>query len=304
MKTTNQFKTPFYVIASLMIGFASCKKESTETPATDEPTADFIGVAASSTTTTSTSASPDSVYMVQPCGPENHREAVAEANLSASITTYLTTSYPGYVFHKAFAVKNKSGVTAGFAVVIYYNQKAVGLAFDKAGNFVKVLEQREKSDLHGTTGWHFGGRFSDRDGKLKDTIALVSLSSTVHLYMTANYPTDTLVRAYLNKDGGIVVITRNNGAFATAFNASFQFIKRVQLHSKEGVCHSITQSALQAAILTYLDTTYPNYVFKNAFSITLNSTVKGYVVLLDANNTKYAVEFDASGNFYRAKTII
>jgi hypothetical protein len=31
--------------------------------------------------------------------------------------------------------------------------------------------------------------------------------------------------------------------------------------------------------------------------------VKGYVVFIDANNTKYAVEFDAAGNFLRAKTI-
>lgn len=300
-----QFKTPFYVIASLMIGFVSCKKESTETTTTDDPsTADYIGVAASSTTTTSTSAAKDSVYIMQPCGPRNHREAVAEAALSANITTYLTTNYQGYTFHKAFAVRNKSGVTAGYAVVIYFNGKPVGLAFDKDGNFVKVLEQREKSDVKGTTGWHFGGRFSDRDGKQRDTIALVSLTSAVNLYMNVNYPKDTLVRAYLNKDGGVVVITRNNGAFATAFNAGLQFIKRVQLHSKEGVCQSIAQAALQATILTYLDATYPNYVFKNAFSITINGTVKGYVVLLDANNTKYAVEFDASGNFYRAKTII
>jgi hypothetical protein len=31
--------------------------------------------------------------------------------------------------------------------------------------------------------------------------------------------------------------------------------------------------------------------------------VKGFVVVIDANNTKYAVEFDAAGNFVKAKTI-
>lgn len=40
-----------------------------------------------------------------------------------------------------------------------------------------------------------------------------------------------------------------------------------------------------------------------AFSVSENGALKGYLVFIDANNTKYAVEFDASGQFLRSKTI-
>jgi hypothetical protein len=44
-------------------------------------------------------------------------------------------------------------------------------------------------------------------------------------------------------------------------------------------------------------------VFNKAFSITNDGVIKGFVVVIDANNTKYAVEFDVSGTFVSAKTI-
>jgi hypothetical protein len=49
--------------------------------------------------------------------------------------------------------------------------------------------------------------------------------------------------------------------------------------------------------------TYPNYVFDKAFSVTVGGTLKGYVVILDASITRFAIAFDASGNFVQAKTI-
>jgi hypothetical protein len=61
--------------------------------------------------------------------------------------------------------------------------------------------------------------------------------------------------------------------------------------------------ALLSMAASYLTTAYPNYVFKKAFSISQSGTIKGYVVFIDANNTKYAVEFDASDNFIKAKTV-
>jgi hypothetical protein len=60
---------------------------------------------------------------------------------------------------------------------------------------------------------------------------------------------------------------------------------------------------LPSVAANYLAQTYPNYTFKKAFSFSLGGTLKGYVVFLDANNTKYAVEFDAAGNFLRAKAV-
>jgi len=62
-------------------------------------------------------------------------------------------------------------------------------------------------------------------------------------------------------------------------------------------------SALPATAQTYLSTTYPNYVFKQAFEVIQNGTRQGYAVFIDANGTKYALAFDASGNFIKAVTV-
>ncbi|MDQ6904055.1 MAG: hypothetical protein M3139_13720 [Bacteroidota bacterium] len=45
------------------------------------------------------------------------------------------------------------------------------------------------------------------------------------------------------------------------------------------------------------------YVFNQAFSVSKNGTLLGYVVCIDSNGTKYALEFDASATFLKANTI-
>ena len=62
-------------------------------------------------------------------------------------------------------------------------------------------------------------------------------------------------------------------------------------------------SALLALVLAYLEEAYPNYVFEKAFRVQWKGAVQEYVVVIDANNTKYALAFDASGNFLKVKTI-
>lgn len=288
-----------YSAAVLLLGFTACKKEASTETSEDASASPTIAVAASATIAT---ASQDTVYLLQPCGRGAKRTAIAEADLPAVVATYLSANYAGYTFYKAFSINDRSGATTGYVAVIYYNDKPVGLQFDGSGNFVKVLEQRERDDLQGP-GWHHGGRFQHRDGKQRDTIALSALPSGIQSYLSANYAADTLVKAFRNRDSSIVVLSRNNGVFANVFDASGNFVNRLQLPAKPGRPQSIEQSTLPAAVLSYLETTYPNYVFKKAFVVSANGAAQGYIVFIDANNTKYAVAFDASGNFLQAKTI-
>lgn len=302
-----------FVILCVALGLASvgCNKGvstgasgTTTGTVTATATSATITVSASLTSTSSSSASgtSDSLLIIQPCGSGRHRTVVDSASLPTLITTYLTTNYAGYTFAKAFSVKDSSGTVTGYAVVIYYNNKPVGLLFDATGNFVKVLEQREPGDRDGD-GWHHGGRFGGRDGKQKDTLALTSLPTAIITYITTTYPGDTLVKAFINIDSSYLVITKDNGLYANLFTASGSFVERVLLpaHGEKPV--AVAQSALPAAILTYLTTTYPNYVFDKAFALSANGTLQGYVVIIDANSTKYAVAFDALGVFVAAKTI-
>jgi hypothetical protein len=302
MKIQQRLKGTFYALSALSIAITSCSKE-VDTTSTETSSSDAIAVLASESASVSASrTAADSVYIMQSCARGEKREIVAETSLPSAVTEYLTTNYAGNTFHKAFAIKSSDLTTTGYVVIVYYNDKPVGLQFDVDGNFVKVLEQREKGDFHGR-GWHRGGRFDGREGKHRDTVALSVLPSAVTSYMTANYAGDTLVKAFKNRDSSLVVVSKNNGLYATIFDVNNVFQSRGQLPAKGGKHQDVAQSALPAAVLTYLETTYPNYVFNKAFSITVGGTLKGYVVLLDANNTRYAVAFDASGNFLQVKTI-
>src|SRR5258705_2731702 len=283
-------------VALLITVFTSCKKDVSNTSAVNSSST--IAVAASeSAAAANPSSGTDSVYIVQPCSRNQTRNAISETDLPAAIATYLSANYSGYSFAKAFTIVNSSGSVDAYVVVIFYNDKPVGLLLDSSGNFVKILEQREKRDLDGR-GWHDGGRFCDRDGRQKDTIALNALPSSILSYLATNYPQDTIVKAFQSKhDSSYAVISKNNGLFATIFDVNGNFQKRVTLPAPPGNCVPIAESALPTNVLSYLTTTYPNYVFEKAFAAYLNNSLQGYVVIINANNTKYAVKFDASGNF-------
>jgi hypothetical protein len=295
MNTRFTINKPFYALAVLVFFFTSCKKELSVDGSQTPTTTSAIVVRASA-------SSQDSLYIVNSCNSGEHRDSISQSALPATISTYLSANYQGNTFNRAFAIKNSSGTTVGYVVVVYYNDKPVALRFDASGNFVKVLEQREKGDLD-DDGYHHGGRFEDRDGMHRDTISLSSIPLNIASYMLTSYATDTLTMVFRDHDGNFVILTRNNGAFATIFNSNGSFVTRVALSSKPGYVQPAEQSSLPTTVLTYLTTTYPNYVFKKAFVIKQGSSVNGYLVFINANNTKYAVEFDASGSFVRAKTI-
>jgi hypothetical protein len=199
-------------------------------------------------------------------------------------------------------VKDTLGNVKAYIAIIRFNNKPVALEFKADGTFKKVLEQREKKDLNGN-GWHLGGLFEDRNGKCKDTVALNDLPQSIRAYMTSNYPGDTLLKAFKIKDGAYLIVSKNNGAFATLFNKNGGFEKRVVLPAKDGELVNIAQSALPAEILNFLSATFPNYVFNKADVAKSNGTVLGYLVLINANNTRYAIAFDATGKFLVKKVI-
>lgn len=297
IKSNSLFKLT--ALSLVLLSFASCKKDaSAENAAADINQSTIAGTQAIAISGTGS----DSIYIVGTCAARHRTDSVAFSSLPSAVATYLDANYAGYTFKKAFTDKDAAGTVSGYVVVVMYNDKPVGLRFDATGAFVRVLEQREGRDMSGR-GFHPGGHFDDRDGLRRDSIAISALPSSVTAYLSANYGQDTLVRAFKGKDSSIIVLSTNNGAYATVFNASGTFVKRSALPSHPGRPTSITQDALPAAATTYLSTTYPNYVFKHAFKMQSNGTTIGYAVFIDANGTKYGLQFDASGNFVKAITV-
>lgn len=249
-----------------------------------------------------TSSSGSTLYAVNTCSRGSRADTIAFASLTDSTKAYLTATYPGYTFKKAYKILNPSGTIDGYVVFITYNGNPVALRFNPKGVFITVLEQREEHDLDGP-GWHEGGIFGDRDGMHRDTIALSALPTAIKTYMTTTYPTDTLKHAMVNRDSSYVVISADNGVFATEFSKTGTFIQRVQIYPHVVSVTTLTQAALPASVSSYLTATYPAYVFDNAFQLKLNGTVNGYLVVINANSTKYLVLFNGSGAFVRVKVI-
>jgi hypothetical protein len=311
MKNLRTAKTLTIALLAIATSFTACQKgQEVETDLSSDatqigavaiaPTSIVLTTSNGSTTTTA----PDSIYAVDACRRTHKRAAVAESALLAPITTYLSTNYAGYTFIKAFSTTLIATNTLdSYVVAILFNGKPVALRFSATGTFIKVLELREGKDMKRPGGHHPGGFFDNRDGKQRDSIALSALSQTIKQYFATNYPQDTLKNAWVGKDGGVLVVSKNVKFYGTAFKADGSFVRREVLPSHPGKEKEIAQSALPASVLSYLSTTYPNYVFKKAFEHKANGVLRGYLVIIDANMTKYAVLFNATGAFVEAKVI-
>jgi hypothetical protein len=247
--------------------------------------------------------STDSIYVIQPCPHGFFRDSLAASALPSAITAYLDTAYSGYSFQKGYVIKDSAGTVGGYVVIISYNGKPVALLFNASGVLVRILEQREAGDIDGD-GWHHGGRFRNRDGLHHDTVSLTTLPSAITSWFTTNYSQDTLLRAFRTADSGYVVISKDSGIlYATVFSSGGSFVKRLIIAAPDGQIAAIDQAALPSSILSYLTTTYPDYVFEKAYSLTADGANQSYLVVIDANNTKYALVFDSAGTLLSAHTI-
>lgn len=302
----NQYKEMKRIIPGLalaiMIALASCKKDNTGSTAnttTVQTVADELQAVA---VAVSSKSSGDSVYIVHTCKANEKLTAIVFATIPAISTEYLNASYSGYSATQAYSITDSAGTVTGYIVVIQYNDNPVGIKFDATGTFVKVLEQREGHDLR-DKGWHHGGRFDNRDGKHRDTLALGSLPAEVLSYLTTNYPQDTLLHAFITKDSNYVVISSNGSLYATVFTSSGTFVSRNALPVREGHTKAVATDSLPVTVTDYLTTTYPGYVLDKAYSLIKGDSIQGYIVIIDANNTKYALLFNADGGFVKVKVI-
>lgn len=305
MKRYKTIKNALLLVSMGILTLSSCKKDNTLSLDDELQFARLEAITISSTSAISGSGNAgDSLYAMGACKKGNKKTRVEQSSLSASIKTYLSTNYPGNTFLKAYQIAiQTTSVLESFVVVIQFNEKPVAIKFDASGIFQKVLEIREGRNMKGKGGWHAGGLFDNRDGKHRDTLAISAIPAAIKAYMLSTHPADTLVHAFVNKDKSIILISRNIEFYATSFTSANVFIKRLQLPAGPAKVRTIEASALPSKTSAYLNTTYPNYVFKKAFELKVNGALKGYLVLIDANLTKYAVHFDASGQFVKAVTI-
>ncbi len=283
-------------------GLTACKKTDVVTPATLTPLQRAVAQTQAVAVAPSAVTPGDSVYVIHTAGASDSRESIVFATLSSAITNYLTTNYGGFTAQMAFDTKDSSGTLNGYDAIFLFDAKPVGIKFDANGVFVNVLEQSEGADLL-TNDWHTGGLFDGRDGLHRDTVAISAIPAAITTYFTNNYPQDTLTNAFITKAGTYEVVSQDAGLFTSTFAADGSLINRIVPPEMQGDIASIASNTLPASVATYLSATYPGYFPEDVFAISTSGTPVGYTLVINADNTEYGVEFDASGNFTAVKSL-
>lgn len=299
------FQFSMVMFTSLTL-FSSCQKEFTGNltgpivgnTSTRVPAFTAIAVDLQS----SGSSAVDSVYVVNNFDRELLRESVPTSTLPMTIQDFQTENYENHQPLMAFIVFDAEGNMNAYISIIRYHNRPVALEFEADGSFHKVMEQREWQDLDGE-GWHLGGLFDDRDGAGRDVLDLYNLPDAINTYLSANYQEDSVVKAFKTKEETYIIISKNNGAFATLFDSNHQFENHFGLPAVNAELEDIAKSGLPSPVLDYLSYTFPNYVFNKADVVHSNGNMLGNLVLINANNTRYAVAFDVFGNCVSNKVI-
>jgi hypothetical protein len=298
-------QSSFAILASLVV-LSSCKKDFSGNPSTPNsmsmsgniPAFMPLGVALNGFG----NYPADSIYVIYPCERDLVRDAIPASALPISIQDYQTDNYAAFNQQDAYTISDTEGNLKAYISIIRFNNKPVALEFSMDGSFKKVLEQREWADLD-NDGWHTGGLFEDRDGTYSDNIEPYTLPDEIKNYLSVNFPEDSLLKAFRTKEDAYLVITKNNGGYAHVFNGNLEPQKYLALCGSNCQLEDIEKSNLSSTIQNRLSNTFPNYVFNKSDLMTVNNSNLGTLVLINANNTRYAVTFNNNGDMISKKAI-
>ena len=302
---TNPIQRSIAIMAALAI-LSSCKKELSSlspTPTVETTTSSIsastpISVALNGFANTQS----DSVYVMYTSDGELFRDEIPAITLPAAVQQYQMENYQQNDQLSAYTISDKDGNLKSYVSIIRYNERPVALEYNFVGTFKKVLEQREWADLD-NDGWHIGGLFEDRDGNNRDVVNLNLLPDEIKNYMTNNYPDDIIVRAFQTKEEAIIVISKNNGGFANVFNKNLELQKHMSICDVNCQLEDIEKSTVSSKVLTTLSNTFPNYIFNYGDMMNVNGVSMGNLILINANNTRYLVAFDANGKLLSNKVV-
>jgi len=301
----NHFIQYCFVISASLVSLSSCKKDFSATPANQ------VTITKSSLVTVTTplgvalngfaNAGVDSVYVVYNGEQTLLRAEIPVSELPRTAQNYQQENYQNNTPLRAFEIEDADGNTKGFISVIRFNERPVALEYGFDGVFSKVLEQREWVDLD-NDGWHAGGIFDYRGGSINN-IDPNTLPDEIKNYMVNNYPDETISKALRTKEEATIVFSNNSGAIATVFNSGLSFQQHLEISSSNYQLDEVEKSSISAEALNNIANTFPNAAFEAASRMSENGLTMGNLVLINANNTHYAITLDRFGNVLSNKVI-
>ncbi|MES2239538.1 MAG: PepSY-like domain-containing protein [Bacteroidota bacterium] len=208
----------------------------------------------------------------------NQHTRIALADLSTSITAYISTNYPGSKTVVAFS--EADGSIDVFVVTA--DGAKLNLNFTADGTFVSV----STIDMY-----HF---------REHSIITAANLPAAITTYITTNYVGATINIAHIEQDGSyeVYITTAANVKLKLTFTATSEFVSE-ETNSDFGNHVSISITDLIATITTYINTNYPAAVINGAHR-EKDGTIEVYIKTTDAANLE--LEFSSAGAFLSVET--
>jgi len=203
---------------------------------------------------------------------------IAIADLASSITTYISTNYPG---SKTVAAFSETDGSIDVFVVTADGAK-LNLNFTADGTFVSVSTIDP---------------FHLREHTI---ITAANLPTEITSYITTNYAGATITIGHIEPDGSyeVYIITAANVKLKLNFSATFAFVSE-ETNSDFGNHTSIPLTDLITAISTYINTNYAGAVINGAHK-EKDGTIEVYITTTDAKHLE--LEFSAAGAFLSVET--
>ncbi|TDD99743.1 PepSY-like domain-containing protein [Flavobacterium cellulosilyticum] len=209
----------------------------------------------------------------------DHQTPVAIADLAASITTYISTTYTGATITSAHKESDGS-----FDVLITTAAGAnLNLNFSAAGDFVSVSSNGNNHSNHETS------------------IEITSLLADITTYITTNYAGATITSAEKDWNGGFEVhITTAAGVrLELNFSSIGAFVVGSDSNNNHGPeMMAVIVKDLIANIKTYITTNYPGAIITEAH---LESDGSYDIYITKTSGTKLKLSFTIAGLFVSVK---
>ncbi len=217
------------------------------------------------------------------------REAFSKIDsiaLPASVLTYLSTNFPGYVM--LHASQKTTGAPTGYRVELKYKTDFYSVIFDDKGAFVSQ-----------TTGMPGGPKGGGKKGSHGPTVTgLVLTDLPVGVQTALNGYTFKRAMAKVDASGATIYHIHAEKAgieYDLAVDATGKVLSSKEIPAKPEISKS-DLTTLPTAIVTYLNTNAAGWVLKNALSISADNVTIHYHVVVTVGTSVQTYMFDKDFN--------
>lgn len=220
---------------------------------------------------------------------------ITQAELPKTILDYLTGKYPNYTFDNAAKKVDSLNVVKGYRVDLTYQSEKYTNFFDANGGFIAEIKGM-KGKSNGM-GMGSGGKRPDDKPAPAATITETDLPAAVKTAIAGyTFKSGVLI---VNKDGVKlyhVHLEKDGTVYNFTFDETGKLKEKSSENAKGATVTKATLATLPEKIKTYLNANAAGWTLKEAISISKDSVIMHYHVVVTVNGSSQTYMFDTNLN--------